>query len=329
MKIEISKLTNLAISKLIEIGFQKEEAEIVALHLVEAELLGKKGHGISRIKHFKDKLGSEMFDPNSPEPVIEKETSVSLRVNGYSRSGIYTIEKFLEYAIENAKQVGMYSVASTFGVNSGSIGIYARKAVEKDLIFIGFHNSSGGLIPHGAIKDIWGTNPLTIGIPSKEDPFILDFASTKITYGDILQALKQNKDLPTGTILDENGNPSNKPEDGWNGGLLAMAEHKGSGLGMAVELLAGALSLSRVGYNTKGGWGSFFILINPEIFRPIYEFKEVVDQAIIELKSLPKADGVDEIYYPGEQSLKMRNKAVENGTLDLDEDTHALLVNKL
>lgn len=327
MRIQIDELQELTLSKLIELGFNQEEANIVADHLIDAEISGKKGHGIERIKHFKDKIGSEQFDPKSPEPEIEKETNVSWRINGYSRSGIYVIEKFLNSAIEKAKEQGIYSVASTFGVNSGSIGLFARKAAEKGLIYIGFHNSSGGLIPYGAKKDIWGTNPITFGIPSLDLPVILDFASTKITYGQVLKASRKGELLPEDSVLDSEGNPSREPKDAWEGGILAMGEHKGSGLGMIVELLAGVLSFSRVSWSTKGGWGSFYILLDPNLFRPIEEFKEVVYESILELKSLPKQEGFDEIYFPGEQSQKLRKKALESNEIEISDQAYDMLTN--
>lgn len=103
MKMKIEELEKLIDKKLQQLGFQLEEAKIVARHLVDAELSGKKGHGVGRIKHFQDKMESEQFNPSSPEPKIEKETTNSLRINGYARSGIYVIEKFLSRAMDSAK----------------------------------------------------------------------------------------------------------------------------------------------------------------------------------------------------------------------------------
>lgn len=103
------------------------------------------------------------------------------------------------------------------------------------------------------------------------------------------------------SVITENfieGELTTDPEEAMEGGLLPIAEHKGSGLGFIIELLAGALTSSHVGYNVKGGWGSLFILINPTILRDLNEFKNDVTSAITELKSLPRAKGVDEIYYP-------------------------------
>lgn len=210
-------------------------------------------------------------------------------------------------------------------MNSGFIGAYARKAAEENLIYVGFHNSSGGLIPYGAVKDIWGTNPFTVGIPSNGLPVVLDFASSKITYGEVFEAVRNNRQLPKNSILDADGKPSVLPKDAWEGGILAMGGHKGSGLGMIVELLAGGLGMARVGWGVKGGWGSFYILINPEIFRPIDDFKGVVSSAIDELKNLPKGKEIQAIYFPGEQSQKLRRKCLDSGEIEIDSEVYRLL----
>jgi LDH2 family malate/lactate/ureidoglycolate dehydrogenase len=104
-----------------------------------------------------------------------------------------------------------------------------------------------------------------------------------------------------------------------DGGLLPIAGHKGSGLAFMVELLAGALPGSRVGYAVPGGWGSFAILIDPTIFRPLVDFKNDVEKAIKELKAAPKAEGFHEIYFAGEQSHKKREECLKTGVVDIND----------
>src|SRR3989338_2076348 len=89
---------------------------------------------------------------------------------------------------------------------------------------------------------------------------------------------------------------------------------------MIVELLGGALSGSRVGYNIDGGWGSFFILINPELFRDLSDFKSDVDSLINEMKTSKKMKGFDEVYFPGEQSQKNRTNASQSGEIDVPNE---------
>lgn len=208
---------------------------------------------------------------------------------------------------------------------SGYIGDYARRAAEQDLIFVGFHNSPGGLVPHGTTKGIWGTDPLTISIPAHKIPVVLDMASSQTTWGDIMLAKTEGRTIKEGVAIDAEGNLTVDPAKAMEGGILPIAGHKGSGLAFMVELLGGALSNSRVGGAVDGGWGSFYILINPGFFRDINAFKNDVQAAINELKSTPKAKGFTEVFFPGEQSYYKRQRNLEKGEIAVSEKLMAEL----
>ena len=84
-------------------------------------------------------------------------------------------------------------------------------------------------------------------------------------------------------------------------------------------MLAGALTGSMVGEAVKGGWGSFYILINPASFRPLKQFKKDAGLAIARLKTSKRMKGVKEIYYPGEQSHNLRQDNLKTGTIDVSQ----------
>lgn len=321
MKIKIKEAENLAKTALTKLGFGDEDSNLILKNLIEAELADKKTHGLIRIPALKKQIANgKITIDNKPLETIS-ETPSSLHLDGNNKSGFIVIYKSLEKAIQKAKESGMVSVGlKDLSYASGFIGAYARLATENDLIFIGFNNSAGGLIPHGAKKELWGTNPLTIGVPTNDDPVILDMASSMTTWGNLMVAKQEGKQLPEGVALDEDGKPTTDPEKAMAGGILPFSGHKGSGLAFIVELLAGALTGSRVGYSVEGGWGTFYILLDPKVFRPIDAFKADVSKAIQELKNAPKADGVDEIFYAGEQSNKLRSAHLKSGEIEVSDN---------
>ena len=206
---------------------------------------------------------------------------------------------------------------------TGYVGHFARIATEKNLIFICFNNSPGRIAPHGTRKRLWGTDPVTVGIPTNKYPIIHDMATAKITSSDLLKTLRAGGKLPQGVTIDKEGNLCTDPQKVWDeGSMLPIAEHKGSGLALICELLAGALTGSRSGFSVPGGWGTFFILINPTAFRPLSQFKKDIDTVIKELKSAPKRKGVKEIFYPGERSMKLREKNLKAGTVEIDDSVY-------
>lgn len=320
MKIKINEAELLAKETLTKLGFTSNDASLITKNLIEAELVEKKTHGLIRIPAIKKQIESNSISIKGDVPEKLNETPNSLHLDGKNKPGFIVIYQSLEKAIKKAKESGMVSVGlKDVGYASGYIGAYARIATENDLIFIGFNNSAGGLIPHGSKKELWGTNPLTIGIPTNNDPVILDMASSMTTWGNLMVSKQEGKKLSEGLALDGDGKPTTDPEKAMEGGILPFGGHKGSGLAFIVELLAGALTGSRVGYSVEGGWGSFYILINPTIFRSLNDFKSDVSTAIDELKNAPKAEGVTEIYYAGEQSNNLRKLHLKSGEIEVSD----------
>lgn len=319
MKIKIDEAQSTSVSVLQKLGFSPEDSSLITRNLIAAELAEKRTHGLIRVLAIKKQIESEKISVNDKEEVIS-ESLTHLHINGKNKPGFIVIYNSLEKAILKAKTSGIVMVGlKDVAYASGFIGDYAREAAEKELIFIGFNNSAGGLVPHGTIKELWGTNPMTIGVPTNSVPVILDMASSQITWGDLLLAKQEERPIKDGVAIDANGEVTTDATKAMEGGLLPFAGHKGSGMAFIVELLAGALTGSRLGYSVPGGWGTFYILIDPKIFRPISDFKSDVETAIKELKSNPKAKDFDEVYYSGEQSGKNREKNLKEGFIEVSD----------
>ncbi|MFW5703125.1 MAG: Ldh family oxidoreductase [Candidatus Dojkabacteria bacterium] len=331
MKLEISDAKTLSIRILKGFGFSKEEAELSTENFIEGELTGKKSHGLVRIPWLKKKIETGSISLDKEEIEIAKETPVSILIDGKKKTGFYVVNKALDLGIEKVSKSGICVVGTTnTSEASGLIGLYARKAAEKDLIFIGFNNSPSAVAPYGSSEKMFGTNPFTVGIPYNNSAVILDFATSKGNVGDVLKAIQEGETLPKKTYLDKNGNYTTDPTLVFSqnviGALLPIAGHKGSGLGFIVELLGGALTSSRVGKTIEGGWGSLMILIDPNIIRDLEDFKSDVQAAIGELKSSRKMEGFEEIFYPGEQSQRRRQQALEQGYIEIDDKLYSQLM---
>lgn len=319
MKIKITEAENISKQVLHSFGFLDTDAELITRNVIEAEIVEKRTHGLIRVLALKKQIDNKKIKVNEKSSIIS-ETSTSLYIDGKYKPGFIVIYQSLEKAIEKVKQSGMVSVGlKDLGYASGYIGAYARVATENNLIFIGFNNSPGGLIPHGSKKELWGTNPLTIGVPTKSDPVLLDMASSKTTWGELVVSNREGRKLSEGVALDKDGAPTTDPAMAMEGGILPIGGHKGSALAFIVELLAGALTGSGVGHAVSGGWGSFYILIDPSLFRSSGDFTRDIETAINELKSAPKADGFTEILYAGEKSNTLRKEHLKSGEIEVND----------
>lgn len=315
MKIKISEAERLSNDVLQKLGFSKHDSTLITRNVIDGELVGRKSHGFIRILNTKSRVEAGKTNVSGKSKII-KETPTQLYIDGKKKEGFIVLYESLEKAIKKAKKSGIVSVGlKDLGV-TGFIGSYARIVAENDLIFIGFNNSPGGLVPHGSIEAIWGTDPLTISIPTDKGPAVLDMASSLTTWGDLMVADKEGRKLEKGVAIDEKGNSTTNPKSAMAGGILPVGGHKGSGIAFMVEMLAGALTGSMLGGAVDGGWGSYYIIINPASFRPIKQFKKDVGLAIEKLKKTKKAKGIKEIYYPGEKSYKLRQLNINSGTFE-------------
>ena len=331
MRIKITDAKDLCFRILTKLNFPEDEQKLITKNLIEAELAERHSHGLSRLTSMNKFINSDKLDRTvrvgGKEMEILKETPNSLYFNAHYKAGFYAIYKSLEQALPKAKKNGIVSVGiKNAGYATGYIGAYAREAAENNLLFIGFHSIYGDLVPYGSKKAIFGTNPFTIGIPSSSTPVILDMASSLVTIGDVVIAKNEGKQLKENIAVDADGNATTNPLKVLSGGgVLPIAGYKGSGLAFIIQLIAGALTGSSVGYAVPGGWGSFYILINPELFRPIKEFKADVQKAIDELKSAPRAKGFHEIFFPGERAARNREEHLKSGEIEIGDNLFKLL----
>ena len=325
MEISIDEARSLSVQVLEKFGFSHTDSAVATEVILTGEMTGKASHGLVRLVNMKNMINDGRVVVSQAKCEIIKETANSVLVDGKGKPGFIVVPFALEKALEKMadQKVGIVCGGATNESPAvGMIGYFARKAVEKDLIYLGFHNSMSYLIPHGAKKAVWGTNPITIGVPSTLGPVIWDCSSSKISVGEVVIAKRDGKQVAEGIGLDKEGNPSTDPSDILSGGILPFAGHKGSGMAMMVELLAGALIHSSIRPDSQWNWGSFFILIDPTMFGDIYTYKQEVTKSIEMLKATSKADGVDEIFYPGEQSDRKYKQLLKSGILEISHSVY-------
>src|SRR3989344_3761191 len=166
MKIQIEQVISVATQVLLRQGFDEKVANGCVKNIIEAELAGKKTHGIIRCLHLKSWVDKGKSELSSTKLKVIKKSANHLYLNGNKLPGFYVIDKSLDISLKEAKKSKIFMTGIKNVGITGYIGDYARRATEKNLIYIGFHNSQGGLVPYGAIKYTWGTNPLTLGFPS-------------------------------------------------------------------------------------------------------------------------------------------------------------------
>lgn len=155
---------------------------------------------------------------------------------------------------------------------------------------------------------VFGTNPLAVGIPTSTDgttpPFTFDMATSAIALFGVLTAKAQGKPLPEKVAYDKDGNYTTDASAALDGGgaIATFGGHKGAGLSLCVELLAGALSGSAVlgqveSKKVAKSWGHTFIAISPKMLVDEYETK------VTSILDTVRSSGVG-VRIPGERSTQ-------------------------
>ena len=236
---------------LIAAGSSAEEAASVATNLVLANLSGHDSHGVGMLPRYVDAVLEGGLCPNTGVRVLLDSGSL-LTLDGQRGYGQIVGEQAMALGIERAKTHGSCIMTLGNAHHLGRIGHFAEIAVAQGLVSLHFVNvlSRPVVAPFGGADGRYGTNPCCIGVPLKgRDPFVLDFATSRVAQGKMRVAFNKGMQVEPGTLIDELGHPTTNPgvvvvpqSNGLFGALLAFGEYKGYGLAVACELLGGALT---------------------------------------------------------------------------------------
>jgi len=300
-----------------------QHAHISAKALINAEIVGAYGHGLSRLKMYCDRIKKKVINP-TPKIKIKKISQSISQIDANNSIGFVAADIGIKQAIKNAKKTGIGLVGIKNSGHYGLSGYYAEQAVKKNLIVFCFTNAPPAIAPHGAKKSLFGTNPICFGTPaSSKIPFILDTSVSVINRGKIRVAAKNGKKLPKGVALDKFGKPTTDAKKALTGVQLPIAGFRGSGLAWMVDILSGVFTGGNHGGKVKDPFDDFsgpqnighlFFVMKPNLF--VGNYSERIKENIKRIKKLPKIKGVREILYPG-QSKQQRYKKNINKMINI------------
>ena len=279
--------------------------------LINAELVGAPSHGISRLKMYCDRIQKKLINPK-PKIKIKKISSSIAHIDANNSIGFVAADIAIKIAISNAKKNGIGLVAVKNSGHYGLSGYYAEQAVKKKLIVMVFTNAPPAVAPHGALKSLFGTNPICFGTPTgSKVPFILDTSISMINRGKIRVAAREGGKIPEGVALDKFGKPTTDPKKALEGVQLPIAGFRGSGLAWMVDILSGVLTGGNHAGRVKDPFtdfsgpqniGHLFFVMKPNLFVG-NSFNQRIKDNIKTIKKLPKIKGVKEILYPGQNKF--------------------------
>ncbi|WP_164985262.1 Ldh family oxidoreductase [Ammoniphilus sp. CFH 90114] len=295
------------------VGLDEEQSDIVARHLVLANLRGVDSHGVSRVDIYAKRLDLGIVSKKTKGDII-KESSSSMLMDGQGGLGIVLATEAIQIAVEKAKETGLAVVGVRGSGHCGMLADYTMYAAQHGCISIATTNAPPSMAPWGGKVGYLGTNPLSYGIPAgNERDIIFDMATSVVARGKITIALRNNQSIPFGWAISKEGNPTNNPAEALEGLVLPVGGPKGYGIAFLVEVLSGLFTGAAFGpyinslykdLDKKQNVGQFFFVMRADLFEDMDEFIGRMDQMIAEIRSLPLAEGFEKIYLPGEIELE-------------------------
>ena len=337
MRVPIHALTAIATAILFHAGRNQTAAERVSSRLVSANVTGHDSHGVGMIPAYVDGIRSGQLLPNA-EIEIVNDKGPFLLIDGGRGFGHVIAEQAMEVAIERAKasHFSVLSLRNSFHLGRlGDWGEMAARSGFTRIIYANVQSERPLVAPHGGSDARFVTNPYCTAIPAteKHPMFILDMATSTIAMGKARVANLSGKQVPEGSVIDPQGNPTTDPSVMFQepaGSLTPFGQHKGFGLALLGDILGGAFS----------GGGAYLperevpdriinnmmaILIDPNVFGEAKEFGIDVDKYIDWVKASPPAPGFDAVLMPGDPERLCTMDRLKNG-IPLDAGTTEQLI---
>jgi ureidoglycolate dehydrogenase (NAD+) len=322
-RISPEKLTQFCVEAFVKAGIMPERAQIIADVLVTTDTWGTFSHGTGALKHYINTMKTGGIDSSAAPEVVSEGPSWAV-VDGHSCMGMLSCSLAMNLAIAKARTHTISWVGVRNSSHFGAAGYYANMAADQDMIGIAMSNADPNMVVPGARGHVIGNNPMAYAVPAGDEfPVLLDIALSAVAAGKIYAMKALGQPIPPNWITDADGLPTSDAKD-WphSGSMVPMAGHKGYGIALLIEVLAGVLTGAGVLGEVKSWiWnsdqvsrlGQAFMVINVGEIIPIGVFKHRVDEVIREIRQSPKAKGAERVYAPGEIEWEKREDALKNG----------------
>jgi LDH2 family malate/lactate/ureidoglycolate dehydrogenase len=328
VRIDPDQLRRFATAVYVGAGMAEAEARLCADTLVRADLWGHQSHGVMRLSWYVARLKAGVCDPRATPELVVDAGGLAL-IDGHDGMGQTVAARAAQEAIRRAKAHGIAAVGVRNSNHFGTALYFTLMAAREGCVAFLSTNASPAMAPWGGRKKTVGTNPWSWACPAgSHAPMVLDIANTGVARGKIYLARQKGQKIPEGWAINAAGAPTTDPAEAIEGIVLPMSQHKGYAIALMMDMLSGVLTGSGYGSEVAGPYqverrshaGHLMIALNIEAMQPLAEFNARMESLITQIKSVPLAQGFEEVFYPGEIEARNDARNRQEG-LSLPEDT--------
>ncbi|OWT66174.1 Ldh family oxidoreductase [Candidimonas nitroreducens] len=304
-------------------GLDADKARSVSEALVRADMMGHHSHGVALVPWYMQALTSGQM-ARQGEPAVLSDRGACIAWQGNRLPGAWLLDLASDLLIERSAQFGVVTLTIAGAHHTGALAVYLPRFTERGLMPI--ISCSGpaaqGVAPYGGRQGVFTPNPLACGIPSTDDPILIDISASITTTNRARQLTQAGELFPAEWVLDAQGCPTRDPAALTSGGgtLLPVGGldhgHKGYAMALLVEALTQGLSgLGRHTAPTGVLMNVFLQVIDPGAFGGADAFKEEMSWLRRSCRDNPPRPGVERVRVPGEHGLAEMRRAQEQGVL--------------
>ena len=253
--------------------------------LARTSLRGIDTHGVSRMAVYVEKLMSREVDPQATPRAEWRDGA--LHVDGSAALGQVVARFAVAEAVARSRELAAVSCTIRNTGHLSALGIFVLLAAQQGRIAFLCQKTPPIIALPGASGASIGNNPLAFAAPlgGGRPPLVFDMAASVVARGQVLQAARDGVAIPEDWALAPDGSPTTDAALALKGAMRPVGGHKGIGLAMLVECLAGSLagsmSLSQGSHRDQGSAGgisAFLLVVNPDLFIGREAFEASMDE---------------------------------------------------
>lgn len=293
---------------------------MVSTLLVEADLRGQNSHGLLRLPVIADRARAGLIRPGA-QPVMTWGSAALGSMDARHGFGHAMAYRAMRLTLERARKTGMAGLAVRNNNHIGMIGYYVEQAALAGMVAIVMTTSEALVTPYGGADAMVGTNPVAIGFPAVPHPFVLDMSTSATAKGKIIDRYQRGESIPRGWAVGPDGRETTDAAQAMAGAIMPFGGAKGFGLGLAVELLAGALVGAATGTAVLGTLdarhaatkGDLFMAIDPGALPGTVDLAERAGEYLEEVRETRPAYGSEGPRIPGDRARACRAERLAKG----------------
>ncbi len=311
-------------------GADEATAEAATAAMLHASRLGVDSHGVRLLEHYVRGLEGGRLN-GRPHLELLSERGATAVLDADHAHGALAAYTAMDHAVRLAKRLGVGAVSIRNTSHFGPAGAFALRAAEHGMIGLVTSNSDAFMRLHDGAERFHGTNPIAVAVPvAGEDPWLLDMATSAITYNRIQRQKALGQPLPSGVASTEDGADATDPG---RASMLAPLGgdygFKGAGLAGLVEVLSVVLAGMRPSreilpmngpdFATPRGLGAFVLALDPGFFGAPDGFAAGMRHYRETLRACAPRPG-REVLAPGDREWSEGRRRREEG-IPLDPET--------